>query len=255
MTKFKVFDVQYAPRGAAFLSDGSIAVCDNGNPGSAHILRQGGQHIGRISPGHGQIWDIARHADCLYITECNTDNGSIFMYDTQGNHKRTVAVGYKGDAGIAVTDRAIFVTSSDENCVYKLDMPTGSNKQIFIQKKIGLLCPSFTASDDRHVCISSFGNHKVFLFDMSGVVRHVYGGYGTGPGQLNCPTGVVIDAQGRMLICDQDNHRVCIVSTEGKHLKKDGLEFPDSLAMSPSGDAVVTSRECKRLVIYNTARE
>lgn len=250
--------MQYRPRGAAFLGDGKIVVCDDGIPGIVHIHSQCGQRDRPITPGRFSVHDVAHHTDCLYITECNTPYGSVFVYDKEGNHKQTVKVGYKGIGGIAVTDRAIFVTSSEDNSVYKLDMPAGSNKQVFVKEKDVLIrCPSYIASDGRHVCVSSSNNNNVFLFDMNGVVKYVYGGRGAGPGQLNFPRGVLIDARGRVLICDRDNHRICIVSTDGKHLQsvdliKDGLKRPVGLALSSTGKLVVTCNDSKRLVIYDT---
>ena len=45
-----------------------------------------------------------------------------------------------------------------------------------------------------------------------------FGSYGTGPGQLNFPVGVGVDAEGNTFVVDRTNHRVCKFGPDGAFL-------------------------------------
>lgn len=239
----------FDPRGLSMTNAGHIVVteCDSSQ---AHIYTPDGRQLSTITtPDKSVIFDVACYKDNLYVTQCNTNSGKIFMYDMKGIHKNTINVGYKTIGGISVTDDYIFVTSQEENLVYRLDI-SGQNKQVFVKQTAwkqvlglndGLSEPSYIHSNGHSVAVSC-NNHKVFVYDMDAKCQFAYGhrGYGPGSGQLKYPHGVGLDSADRLLVCDERNSRVCIVSPQGQHLKDiDGLQHPMCLTLPKDGQVIV----------------
>ena len=71
-----------------------------------------------------------------------------------------------------------------------------------------------------------------------------YGREGDGPGYLNHPYGVCTDMHGNILIADNWNHKVHLISGDGRFLrylltKDDGLHWPQALAIDKQGHLLV----------------
>ena len=253
--KVRTFNLPDAPLGIACSPvDDSIAVCGL-HKDKVYIYTGEGQEVSTISPGCA-VRDVAATQDSLYITENETENGRVFVYNkNNGKRTNTITVGYKGHAGIALTDMHMFVTSREENLVYRLNMQ-GGDKTVFIKgRDLGLSKPWNIATNGHRVAVSFFDSHKVAVFDMKGACQFVYGGFGHGPGQLQYPWGVTFDSLGRLLICDCRNHRIIIVSPQGDHVRDfrlddDGLKFPVGLAVTLSDQMVVTCQNPNTLAIY-----
>ena len=69
------------------------------------------------------------------------------------------------------------------------------------------------------VCDSS--NHRVCIFDREGKFLRAFGGYGSGPGQLDSAAGIVCNKQ-RLIVTDRYNHRVCLFDLDGRFLSSFG---------------------------------
>ncbi|XP_070547612.1 tripartite motif-containing protein 2-like [Ptychodera flava] len=54
--------------------------------------------------------------------------------------------------------------------------------------------------------------------------RHVavYGRYGTGPGEFNCPSSLAVNSQNQILVSDGDNNRIQVLDTEGCYVSSFG---------------------------------
>jgi DNA-binding beta-propeller fold protein YncE len=52
------------------------------------------------------------------------------------------------------------------------------------------------------------GNNRAQEFSPTGQPLHVFGGPGALPGQLNDPTHIAVDSQGRAYVADSGNNRV-----------------------------------------------
>jgi hypothetical protein len=61
---------------------------------------------------------------------------------------------------------------------------------------------------------------------------------------LNEPRGLAVDAKGSLYICDRGNHRVVIVSPEGKLIGKLAVQDPEQVAVHPkTGEIYLLSRQ------------
>jgi DNA-binding beta-propeller fold protein YncE len=248
------FELSGIPWGAACDAEGSVAVCVGR---SVYFYTKEGRQLAQIQLA-GHVWDVAVADNKFYITECHTDNGRVFVCNKQGQSITTVKVGYKGRGGVAVSSQHIYVTSSQENVVYRMSLPDCTNKQVFIKNtlfKKYLNEPCFVATNDQHIAVSCYKSHQVCVFNLEGKLHFVYGGEGSGPGKLDCPYGVALDQRGRLLVCDYNNDRVSIVSPQGQHLgdiklDQEGLEYPSGLALNHEGQLVVACSIPKAVIIY-----
>ena len=194
--------MSYSPAIAAYGQHGRIVIRGLWN-NTLHVHNCEGGQIRTVTPKFN-VCDITSFKDKFYVTETNTDNGRVFVYNSQLKLVNTIKVGYK-----AVTDRFMFVTSYSENKVYRIEMPAGGRLKALITE--GLAEPWFIGSNGRQVSVSCNGEHAVHVFDTDGRLLYKYGGRGAHPGQLLKPWGVAIDHTDSLFICDKNNNRVCIV--------------------------------------------
>jgi DNA-binding beta-propeller fold protein YncE len=59
---------------------------------------------------------------------------------------------------------------------------------------------------------------RISVFDHSGKFLRVIGKTGTGPGEFRTPHAIEFDSQGRLIVADRHNHRIQILTKEGKYL-------------------------------------
>ncbi|KAK3697819.1 hypothetical protein QZH41_003095 [Actinostola sp. cb2023] len=73
------------------------------------------------------------------------------------------------------------------------------------------------------IAVADFTSHCVRVFNREGDLLLTYGSKGSGQRQLNCPHGLAFLNETDVVICDQWNHRICIVNTTtGKLVKTFG---------------------------------
>jgi sugar lactone lactonase YvrE len=85
----------------------------------------------------------------------------------------------------------------------------------------------------------------------------VIGKTGTGPGEFRTPHALEFDSQGRLIVADRHNHRVQILSKDGKFLRVIGKtgtgpgEFrtPHALEFDSKGQLIVADRHNHRIQI------
>ena len=59
---------------------------------------------------------------------------------------------------------------------------------------------------------------RISVFDRNGNFLRVIGKTGTGPGEFRTPHAIRFDSQGRLIVADRHNHRIQILTKEGKYL-------------------------------------
>ena len=62
---------------------------------------------------------------------------------------------------------------------------------------------------------------RISVFDHNGKFLRIIGKTGTGPGEFRTPHALKFDSQGRLIIADRHNHRIQILSKDGKYLGRD----------------------------------
>ncbi|XP_068726338.1 E3 ubiquitin-protein ligase TRIM71-like [Montipora capricornis] len=92
--------------------------------------------------------------------------------------------------------------------------------------------------------VSYYHANCVKVFDKTGVYLHDIGCEGSNDGQFHGPDGLIIDKYNRLIVCDEDNHRLQLFTLSGTFLSKiDGqyfkYGFPSRVAINSGGSLVV----------------
>jgi DNA-binding beta-propeller fold protein YncE len=98
-------------------------------------------------------------------------------------------------------------------------------------------------------------NHRISIFDTSGIFLGKWGTLGDDAGELNGPAGIAIDAEDHVYVVDQHNHRVQKFTTDGRYIlqwgkagTQDGqFNLPWGLAVDAQGAVYVADWRNDRL--------
>ncbi|HBA90084.1 MAG TPA: 6-bladed beta-propeller [Geobacter sp.] len=142
----------------------------------------------------------------------------------------------------------IAVTEDDGNNLYITDAGTGivyryglESKKLERFSKFLMERPTGITFNrqNRLLYVSDTASHQVVVIDMNGNERMRIGTRGTGPGQFNYPTDLVVDKEGALYVTDALNARVQIFSPQGRFKSSIGKpgDTPGSFA-KPKGVAV-----------------
>ena len=136
-----------------------------------------------------------------------------------------IAVNTEGQ--IVVTDNlgnCVYVFDKNGNCLRKIG-GRGSNKGLF-QHPVGI---SFL--NDNEVLISDFTNCKILQLNIqTGTVVKSFGKFGKEKGELTNPVYVTVDDEERIVVTESSNHRIQVMSKEGRSIFTFGDEGPEKLA-------------------------
>jgi DNA-binding beta-propeller fold protein YncE len=78
--------------------------------------------------------------------------------------------------------------------------------------------PSIAVGSDGTLAVLDRDASRVWEITPSGAVLHRWGGPGTAPGEFNVPSGVAVDAHGRVYVSDSGNGRIEVFSRGGRFL-------------------------------------
>ncbi len=82
---------------------------------------------------------------------------------------------------------------------------------------------------------------RISVFDKNGKFLRTIGKTGTAPGEFRTPHALVFDSQGRLIVADRHNHRVQMLTKEGKFLREyDDFGRVSGLAID-NNDVIYTS--------------
>eukprot|EP00058_Branchiostoma_floridae_P022155 XP_002607645.1 hypothetical protein BRAFLDRAFT_84666 [Branchiostoma floridae] len=99
-----------------------------------------------------------------------------------------------------------------------------------------------TVDGEGNILVTDSNNDCVHVLDREGNFKFKFGSEGSDEGQLNDPQGICVDGKGNILVADKGNGCVKMFDSQGRflcHIATD-MERPCGVAMSPSGDVVVT---------------
>jgi len=207
--------------GVAIDRDGkSVWATDRCSPGIApgclgtkanpvHLFDETGKEI-RSFGGGMFVWPHGIHVDRegnLWVTDARVPTaeegtkfpgeekkGSVVIkFSPEGKVLMTLGKpGVKGDPPDALTEPNDVVTDPNNGDIY--------------------IAESHTNVDDPNLV------GRISVFDRNGKFLRVIGKTGTGPGEFRTPHAIRFDSQGRLIVADRHNHRIQILTKEGKYL-------------------------------------
>ena len=206
----------YRPSGVTYLNDNEILIADVNNNRIQQVDIQTGTFVksfGKSGDGKGEFnWPV---------DICLDEQHRIFVTEL-GSHRIQV-ITQEGET------IAIFGNSGPE----KLNHPTCciSYKNMFL--------------------VSDGGNNCVKVFDQSGTFLYKFGGKRNQDGQFNWPSGMLVDSNNNLLVCDRNNNRVQQFSLDGRFTGKTitHLPTPVRIATAPDGRILVTTGSAKKVYI------
>jgi sugar lactone lactonase YvrE len=125
------------------------------------------------------------------------------------------------------------------------------------------ILPNAVAVDGAgNVFVSDKWNSTIKKFDANGQLLLQFGGYGTGPGQLNNPRGVTVDGSGNIYVADSGNNRIQKFDANGQLLLQwnsypggtSTVTFsnPTDVALDSEGYVYVVDYDRGRVVMFDS---
>jgi sugar lactone lactonase YvrE len=204
------------------------------------------ENFGQLPAGRkmGQVYglDIDRDGKSLWVFErcggatCDGSNlAPLLKFDSSGRLVASFGAGMfiyphglfiDADDNIWVTDgqgkgakgQQVFKISPTGRVLMTLGKAgvAGDGPETFNQPSDVLVTPNgniFVA--DGH---GGSSNARIVKFDRDGKFIKMWGRKGAGPGEFDTPHGLLLDAQGRLLVADRGNSRVQVFDQEGKFI-------------------------------------
>ena len=212
--------------------------------GTLEFSQQPGNLSGVVVAPCGTIFvsDSSNHKIHVF----DADRKFIRSFGQQGAEKGQL----QGPTGVAIsTDGLLYVTHINGIDVMKDD-------GVFMQR-IGhgtLKQPWDVAVHKGEMFVADYGNHRVAVFSQDGELIRTIGSQGSGPGQINYPTGVAISPDGELYVSDRNNYRVQVLTPQGVYIREFGkgqLSYQQKLLFSADKHVLVADQLNSRVAVFN----
>ena len=255
------------PRGIAVSSSGDIIVTDSGNH-RTQVFDNRGQFIcsfGCFGTGDGQFNNptgiTSKTQGQIIVAD---GNGRLQLFNRSGQFCRTF--GRKGSGngefnnpiGVCIDSTGNMFICDKANCCIQVLTRDG----IFLRKFGGhqgqLKSPEYIAIKDNILYITDSKKNSVQIFTADGVFVRSIGKKGTQAGQLRQPTGIAVDNEGNVIVCDKGNQRVQIFDNNGNFMHLFGsrgdipgqFKQPEGIAITSQGQIIVSDVENNCVQIF-----
>ncbi|XP_078580288.1 uncharacterized protein LOC144864255 [Branchiostoma floridae x Branchiostoma japonicum] len=109
-----------------------------------------------------------------------------------------------------------------------------------------------TVDGEGNILVTDHDNHCVHVLDREGNFRFKFGSEGSDESQLKYPQGICVDGMGNIIVADFGKACVKMFDSQGRFLCHigSGMVWPWAVAVSPSGDVVVTDLEDQTVSVW-----
>ncbi|XP_013418019.1 E3 ubiquitin-protein ligase TRIM56-like [Lingula anatina] len=174
---------------------------------------------------------IAIDDDGNIVTRCHWSN-EIIVYTKTGNHVRTFhsespeAIAVNSNGHYVVASGSTLTVHHKDGKVLQTTPDPGGKYVKYINCNV---------NDD--IIITDPGNDQIRVYDSSLQLKYKYGTQGDGDGQVNSPGGTCCLDNGEIILIDLNNHRLHLVSQDGKFKRfllceENGLYWPRDVAIN-----------------------
>jgi tripartite motif-containing protein 71 len=150
----------------------------------------------------------------MYLVD--PDNLKVIVLDRDHKIEQELfpAGGFSRCGAITVTDDGdVFVYDRGDNSLNEFDTFGNSGDRIVLD---GVEAVGGFAIHGREIVATDRVRNEIVMFDWSGTRLAAFGSMGSGPQNLNAPTGVAWRADGKLFVCDTGNDRIMIYELAAK---------------------------------------
>lgn len=269
--------LQYAhPTGICLDGEGNVYVGDVANARIVALTNSGSliTEWGGPSADHNQAWSITSpvglaadaHAH-LFVAEWSISDPQsqthVQEFTTSGIFVRAVGVSsnspvagaFFGAWGIAVGPEGHVHVSDPSTAAGFMRVQTFDNDGVYLgqwpEHALGL-------ATDPAGNVYAAEPSSIHKTTSSGVHLALWGEAGSGPGQLDSPAALALDAAGNVYVADTQNHRVEVFDADGGFLTQWGgygsapgqFNRPMGIAVSPDGRVYVADTYNNRIQVF-----
>lgn len=156
--------------------------------------------------------------------------------------------------GIAIARNGNYIISEKGNHRAQILKPNGEFVVEFGITEPKLATPVGIAVDYQtgNILVSNYRSNRIQLYDENGQFIKILIEAGRSLGSVNCPWNLALDREGKVVVCDLDNHRVQIFEPSGKYLMSFhlGEGRPCSVAIDPQGNLFVCDAGTREIKVY-----
>ena len=108
------------------------------------------------------------------------------------------------------------------------------------------------------VFVSDFDNSQIHVFDVEKKHVRTFGQFGQGEGQLSCPEGIDVSANGQVYVANYRNHCLSVFSEDGTFIRTIGkgkLRLPSDVLVHSSGLVYVAEWGNHRIAVFSQEGE
>ena len=155
---------------------------------------------------------------------------------------------------VAIHDNGHIYVGSEDNCIYVFDLAgqlinsigsDGSDDGEFDT-------PYGISIKGDALYVADYSNHRVQRLTSKGEFFYKFGQKGSGQGQFNGPTAVIVDSNNRLIVSDRGNHRIQIFNEVGGWLLTIDhyIPYPWGLAIDPQGNIHVAVSGQSNITVF-----
>jgi len=194
----------------------------------------------------------------LLVSFANAGRAACPVYSTKWGNFGSGLGQFDDPRGIAISGGFVYVVETINRRVQRFSL-TGTGPAILIGSgcNAGQLDYPYDITTDAGgnlyvtnvATICSGGNDCFRKYTSSGSYLFTVGSFGSGNGQFKFPTGIAVDANGNIFVCDRDNNRVQKFNASGVYITKVGgtatgtgngqFNKPTSVSTDPAGNVYV----------------
>jgi DNA-binding beta-propeller fold protein YncE len=233
--------------------------------GFQHIFSIYGHRADRLAQPTEVAVDSAQN---IYVTD--TNNHRVVVFDAKGEYIRTIGRPGEGQgemqhpSGITVDKQNnVYVLSRRQNKVMIFNPKGEISWEVFVDAPL-----TATVVDDRLYVATDRG---IMIGTTKGEPLTSFGKRGSAKGEVDFPTGIVVDDQRHIYVADSLNYRVQAFDKDGKSLwtlgkrpEQEGTELrdkartyglPAGLAMGDDGNLYMVDAQTGDIVVITTKGE
>ena len=213
----------FHPTGIAVSQSGDVFVADGKDIGRVQKLSQTGQPLAQyagLNEPHGVTLNAAENR--VYVCENGSQLVAVFDTDLKliekfgglscslepEYHQPTESTTLESPHSIAVDNAGnMYVTDTIGQQVHVYDK-TGTHTKSIGHPHDDEFAPSGIAIEEERMFLADRGGNQVVVLTTSGEFVMATGSYGTANGQFQNPSGVAMDVDGYLYVCDYGNSRV-----------------------------------------------